>query len=71
MGQIIPIEIATKSMSKAKSLSVFIKKYITQQLPKIIICELKLLIYNQKFLIIDANAFVFLMFFIICLNKKY
>ncbi len=31
MGQIIPIEIATKSMSKAKSLSVFIKKYITQQ----------------------------------------
>lgn len=31
LGQIIPIEIATKSMSKAKSLSVFIKKYITQQ----------------------------------------
>ena len=31
MGQIIPIEIATKSMSKAKSLSVFIRKYITQQ----------------------------------------
>lgn len=31
MGQIIPIEIATKSMSKAKSLSVFIKKFITQQ----------------------------------------
>ena len=31
LGEIIPIEIATKSMSKAKSLSVFIKKYITQQ----------------------------------------
>ncbi len=31
LGQIIPIEIATRSMSKAKSLSVFIKKYITQQ----------------------------------------
>ncbi len=31
MGRIIPIEITVKSMSKAKSLSVFIKKYITQQ----------------------------------------
>ena len=31
MGKIIPIEIAIKSMSKAKSLSVFIKKFITQQ----------------------------------------
>lgn len=31
LGQIIPIEIATKSMSKAKSLSVFIKKFYTQQ----------------------------------------
>jgi len=31
LGKIIPIEITTRSMSKAKSLSVFIKKYITQQ----------------------------------------
>ena len=31
MGQIIPIEIATKSMSKAKSLSVFMKKFTVQQ----------------------------------------
>lgn len=31
MGKIIPIEITTRSMSKAKSLSVFMKKYITQQ----------------------------------------
>ncbi|MBO5121050.1 MAG: DUF4143 domain-containing protein [Bacilli bacterium] len=31
MGQIIPIEIATKSMSKAKSLSVFMKKFTVPQ----------------------------------------
>lgn len=31
MGQIIPIEIATKTMSKAKSLSVFMKKFTTPQ----------------------------------------
>lgn len=31
MGQILPIEIATKTNSKAKSLSVFIKKYTTPQ----------------------------------------
>ncbi len=31
MGQIIPIEITTKSMSKAKSLSVFMKKFIVHQ----------------------------------------
>lgn len=31
MGKIIPIELTIKSSSKAKSLSVFIKKYITQQ----------------------------------------
>lgn len=31
MGQIIPIEITTKSMSKAKSLSVFIKKFTVQK----------------------------------------
>lgn len=31
MGQIIPIEIATKAMSKAKSLSVFMKKFTVQQ----------------------------------------
>ena len=31
MGKIIPIEIATRSMSKAKSLSVFIKKFVVQQ----------------------------------------
>jgi len=31
MGQIIPIEIATKSNSKAKSLSVFMKKFTVQQ----------------------------------------
>lgn len=31
MGQIIPIEIATKSNSKAKSLSVFMKKYTVPQ----------------------------------------
>lgn len=31
LGQIIPIEIATKSMSKAKSLSVFMKRYTTIQ----------------------------------------
>lgn len=31
MGQIIPIEIATRSMSKAKSLSVFMKRYTTIQ----------------------------------------
>lgn len=31
MGQIIPIEIATKTMSKAKSLSVFMKKFTVQQ----------------------------------------
>lgn len=31
MGKIIPIEITTKTQSKAKSLSVFIKKFITQQ----------------------------------------
>lgn len=31
MGRIIPIEITTKMQSKAKSLSVFIKKFITQQ----------------------------------------
>ena len=31
LGKIIPIEINVKSMSKAKSLSVFIKKYVTQQ----------------------------------------
>lgn len=31
MGQIIPIEIATKSMSKAKSLSVFMKKFTVTQ----------------------------------------
>ncbi len=31
MGKIIPIEIATKTMSKAKSLSVFMKKYTTLQ----------------------------------------
>ncbi len=30
-GQVIPIEIATRSNSKAKSLSVFMKKYITQE----------------------------------------
>lgn len=30
MGQIIPIEIATRTMSKAKSLSVFMKKFIVQ-----------------------------------------
>lgn len=31
MGRIIPIEIATRSMTKAKSLSVFIKKFVVQQ----------------------------------------
>ena len=31
MGLIIPIEITTKSNSKAKSLSVFMKKYTVQQ----------------------------------------
>ena len=31
VGKIIPIELTIRSMSKAKSLSVFIKKYITQQ----------------------------------------
>ncbi len=31
MGQIIPLEIATKSMSKAKSLSVFMKKFTVTQ----------------------------------------
>lgn len=31
MGKIIPIEIATRTMSKAKSLSVFMKKYMTLQ----------------------------------------
>lgn len=31
MGQIIPIEIATKTNSKAKSLSVFIKRYTTKE----------------------------------------
>lgn len=31
MGKIIPIEIATRSMSKAKSLSVFIKKFVVGQ----------------------------------------
>ena len=31
MGQIIPIELATKANSKAKSLSVFMKKFTTQQ----------------------------------------
>lgn len=31
MGKIIPIEIATRSQSKAKSLSVFIKKFVVQQ----------------------------------------
>lgn len=31
MGEIIPIEIATRSMSKAKSLSVFMKKFTVQQ----------------------------------------
>lgn len=31
MGQIIPIEIATKAMSKAKSLSVFMKKFTVQK----------------------------------------
>ena len=31
MGQIIPIEINTKTMSKAKSLSVFMKKFTVQQ----------------------------------------
>lgn len=31
MGKIIPIEIATKAMSKAKSLSVFMKKFTVQQ----------------------------------------
>ena len=31
MGKIIPIEITTRLQSKAKSLSVFIKKFITQQ----------------------------------------
>lgn len=31
MGQIIPIEITTKSLSKAKSLSVFMKKHTTRQ----------------------------------------
>lgn len=31
MGKIIPIEIATRSMSKAKSLSVFIKKFVVEQ----------------------------------------
>lgn len=31
MGKIIPIEIATKSMSKAKSLSVFTKKFVVHQ----------------------------------------
>lgn len=31
MGQIIPIEIATKSLSKAKSLSVFMKKFTVPQ----------------------------------------
>lgn len=31
MGKIIPIELATKTMSKAKSLSVFMKKYTTLQ----------------------------------------
>lgn len=31
MGQIIPIEIATKSMSKAKSLAVFMKKFTVPQ----------------------------------------
>lgn len=31
MGKIIPIEITVKSQSKAKSLSVFIKKFITQR----------------------------------------
>ncbi len=31
MGKIIPIEIVTRVQSKAKSLSVFIKKFITQQ----------------------------------------
>lgn len=31
MGKIIPIEIATRSMSKAKSLSVFIKRFVVQQ----------------------------------------
>ena len=31
MGQIIPIEITTKSMSKAKSLSVFMKKFTVPQ----------------------------------------
>ena len=31
MGQIIPIEIATKAMSKAKSLSVFMKKFTVTQ----------------------------------------
>ena len=31
MGKIIPIEIATRSLSKAKSLSVFIKKFVVQQ----------------------------------------
>ena len=31
MGKIIPIEIATRTMSKAKSLSVFMKKFTVQQ----------------------------------------
>lgn len=31
MGKIIPIEITTKQQSKAKSLSVFMKKYTTLQ----------------------------------------
>mgnify|MGYP005605962737 CR=1 FL=1 len=31
MGQIIPIEITTKTMSKAKSLSVFMKKFTVPQ----------------------------------------
>lgn len=31
MGKIIPIEIATRSLSKAKSLSVFIKKFVVTQ----------------------------------------
>ena len=31
MGQIIPIEITVKTNSKAKSLSVFVKKYTTPQ----------------------------------------
>ena len=31
LGQIIPIELATKSMSKAKALSVFMKKFTVKQ----------------------------------------